>query len=93
MILKLSDGKWTVMRPPLNPGQSLGGIAAGIDGRLLLQVTTPTEDLLIGMKGDGTLEQPALVPAEDGTSAQYFGVDSGARKVPGKYTFQETADF
>jgi hypothetical protein len=93
MILKLSDGKWTAIRPPLNPGQTLGNITAGTDGRLLLHVVTPTADQLVSIKPDGTVEPPSFVPGEGGKSALYFGVDSGAQTIPGKYTFQETADF
>lgn len=93
MILKLSDGEWTAIRPPLQPDQTLGGITTGIDGRLVIHALSRDADAFIGIKPDGTPEPPSKVPDQNGSPALYFAVDSGAQKDLGKFSFQETADY
>ena len=93
MVLKLSDGKWSAIRPPLGPGESLGGISAGVDGRLLIHILNPKADTIYVVRANGAKEAPARVPDESGDPALYFSADSGARTVAGKYSFQETAEY
>ena len=93
MVLKLSDGEWSAIRPPLAWGESLGGISAGVDGRLLIHILNPKDDTIYVIRADGTREAPSKVPDDSGDPALYFSADSGARTVAGKYSFQETAEY
>lgn len=93
MVLKLSDGKWSAIRPPLGPDESLGSISAGVDGRLLIHILNPQADTIYVVRANGTKEAPSKVPDESGDPALYFSADSGARTVAGKYSFQETAEY
>lgn len=96
LIMQYKDGAWkSFLSPYLGASSTLGSLRAGIDGRILVHALNPSRvpDSISSLNGEGMVGPPELVPGLDGKPAAYFAVDSGAKRVLGKYTFRETADY